>query len=192
MTICIVLRKTVGEDDCCWGSGDLLRLWLWGSAEALLLALRRTVAEAIKMSVTTANSLSQDYTNGDDHIWQTFIIKTLQIKWKELIICHKNRNGYCNHFPHIERNWASGWERVNWALICPHLFLNPFPLRPGKTSLCYFTFSKGRWFYSSRVGMGFTHEVSSSPERYDVLTSHTAALQDFGQQFYPMRVVKMF
>ena len=31
-------------------------------------------ADAVEMSVTTTNSLSQDYTNVDDHILETLII----------------------------------------------------------------------------------------------------------------------
>ena len=67
--VSIVLRKTVG--------GSWLTFQGSSSAAVILLTLKMTTAEAVEMSVTTTNRLSQDYTNLDDHNIYRFIIYIL-------------------------------------------------------------------------------------------------------------------
>ena len=56
-----------------------------------------TAAEAVETSVTSTNSLSQDYTNLDDHFSQT-TIDTPRFKPFTLIIIHTTRNDRTTYY----------------------------------------------------------------------------------------------
>ena len=58
--------------------------------DSLHLTVKMTAAEAVETSVTTTNSLSQDYANLDDHISQTSI-DTSRFKLSTLSKLHERQ-----------------------------------------------------------------------------------------------------